>query len=106
MKPSDLKSHDTVAEQRRTRDVAYAAESNRLALAGAVATAVVHYRGARGLTQTQLGDLVGIRQPHVARLERGDVMPSVKTLERLVRAGVMEVHFERESTYVQVLATV
>jgi ribosome-binding protein aMBF1 (putative translation factor) len=55
------------------------------ALARAVAIAVVDYRAKHGLTQTQLAHRLGVRQPHVARLETGEHTPSIEMLQRLSR---------------------
>lgn len=104
MKLSDLTSHDEVRAARHARDPAYAVEADRLALADAVSTAVVRYRAERSLTQTAFATMLGWKQPHVARLERGDVTPSLETLERLARAGVIEVHVDRNGTVVRELA--
>ncbi|NKE08830.1 MULTISPECIES: helix-turn-helix domain-containing protein [Kocuria] len=105
MKLSELKSHDQIADGRREADPEYAAEADRLELADAVSRAVVRYRSEHNLTQTAFGNNFGWKQPHVARLERGDVTPSIETLQRLARAGVVEVHIEQERTYVQELAS-
>ncbi|SDS03517.1 Helix-turn-helix [Brevibacterium sandarakinum] len=105
MKLSDLKSHGEIVRERRETDSEYAAEADRLALANEVSLAVVHYRSEQELTQTAFGVMLGWRQPHVARLEGGDVAPSIETLERLARAGVIEVHIEQQRTYVRELAT-
>ncbi len=43
-------------------------------------------REASGLSQRQLAELVGIRQPNIARLEAGDVLPTLATLERVAEA--------------------
>jgi DNA-binding XRE family transcriptional regulator len=40
----------------------------------------------RGLTQTQLAEMVGTRQPSIARLENGSSVPSLSFLERIARA--------------------
>ena len=48
-----------------------------------VAVALVRYRADRGLPREQLGGLLGMTQPQVARLERGDTNPSMETLMRL-----------------------
>jgi len=40
------------------------------------------YRAATGLTQAQLGVLLGLTQPHVSRLERGDrTIRDIRVLE-------------------------
>lgn len=85
MKLSDLKSHDTIVRERRETDLEYAATTERLKLADAVSQAVVHYRSRHNLTQTAFGSLLGWKQPRVARLERGDIAPSIETLQRLKR---------------------
>ncbi|MCW2984107.1 MAG: helix-turn-helix domain protein [Conexibacter sp.] len=43
-------------------------------------------REARGLTQEAVGDLAGMTQSQYARIERGDVDPTIKTLKRLATA--------------------
>jgi len=43
------------------------------------------------LTQTAFGRLVGMRQPHVARLESGEHEPSLSTLARL--SATLDVDF-------------
>jgi len=49
------------------------------------------YRAEHGLTQTAFGRLVGMRQPHVARLESGEHEPSLSTLARL--SATLDVDF-------------
>jgi len=63
----------------------FKAEWERLTLARAVAVAVVGYRAKRRLTQGQLAQRLGVRQPHVARLELGEHTPSIEMLQRLAR---------------------
>lgn len=101
MRLSDLKREDEVRRIRRAKDPAYAAEADRLALAGAVSAVVVQYRAEHGLTQTAFAAKLGWKQPQVARLERGDVTPSFDSLQRLARAGVLEVHVGRTGTVVR-----
>ena len=40
----------------------------------------------RGLTQAQLAELVGTRQPSIARLENGNSFPSLSFLKRIADA--------------------
>lgn len=105
MKLADLKDHDTVVSERRRQDLEYSAEADRLALAEAVGLAVVRFRAEHALTQTAFGTLLGWKQPNIARLERGDITPSIETLQRLAHAGVIEVHIEQQRTYVRELVT-
>lgn len=46
-----------------------------------------------GLTQTELAERLGKAQSEVGRWERGEVVPSVETLLRVVRACELELHF-------------
>jgi predicted transcriptional regulator len=54
---------------------------------------VARLRILRGLTQEQLADLVGTRQPSIARLESGNAEPRLSFLRRVVEAldGDMEI---------------
>lgn len=47
---------------------------------------VARLRIQRGLTQAQLAELVGTRQPSIARLENGSSVPSLSFLDRIARA--------------------
>lgn len=79
----------TTSQEIHERDMAdpdYRAEYERTRLANDIAIRVLRYRSEHGLTQTAFGRLVGMRQPHVARLESGDHEPSLSTLARLAGA--------------------
>ena len=54
-----------------------------LALARAVAFAIERYRMEHKLSQRALAAKVGMKQPHIARLELGEHNPSIETLARL-----------------------
>ena len=41
-------------------------------------------RQERGITQKELGELSGIKQSAIARLERGSVNPTIETLQKLL----------------------
>lgn len=85
VKLSDL----VTAEELHERDLAdpdYRAEHERTRLANALAIRVLRYRAEHGLSQTAFGRLVGMRQPHVARLEAGEHEPSLSTLVKLSAA--------------------
>ncbi|MBV9336381.1 MAG: helix-turn-helix transcriptional regulator [Solirubrobacterales bacterium] len=71
-----------ISEQLRT-DPEFRAEWERTALARAVAVAVVRYRAEHDLSQRELGERLGMKQPQVARLELGEVNPSMETLTRV-----------------------
>jgi transcriptional regulator with XRE-family HTH domain len=77
-----------IAEQLRT-DPEFRAEWERTALARAVAIAIVRYRTQHDLSQRELADRLSMKQPQVARLELGEVNPSMDTLMRIsARLGI------------------
>jgi transcriptional regulator with XRE-family HTH domain len=51
-----------------------------------LASNVYRLRKDRGLTQEQLAEAVGVRQPRIAEVERGDANPRLLTLSRLAFA--------------------
>ncbi len=51
------------------------------------ATMIRSAREATGLSQQDLADRLGVRQPSVARLEREDADPRISTLERALNAA-------------------
>lgn len=52
------------------------------------------YRLEHDVSQAELGRRVGMRQPHIARLEAGDHEPSLTTLARLSRALGIEFYID------------
>lgn len=103
MKASDLPSHDEVlAEQ--LEDPGFRLEWDRTAFARAVANRVIAYRVEHGLSQAELGKLLGMAQSAVARLESGDREPSLSTLARLARRLDIEFHIDITPTSLQVTA--
>lgn len=52
---------------------------------------VRHHREMAGLTQAELGDKVGKALESIGRIERGEITPSLKTLEELARALKVDV---------------
>ena len=77
-----VKAKDLLAQQ-LANDPEFRAEWERTALARAIALAVVGYRVRHGLSQTQLATQLGVRQPHVSRLEIGEHNPTPEMLQRL-----------------------
>jgi transcriptional regulator with XRE-family HTH domain len=78
-----MKANDElIAEQLRT-ETEFSAEWERTALARAVAVAIVRYRTEHDFSQRDLAQRLGMKQPQVARLELGEVNPSMATLIRV-----------------------
>ena len=59
-------------------------EWDRTAVAREVSIWLLQYRRDHNLTQTELAQLLGWKQPAVARLESGEHEPSVSTLHHLI----------------------
>jgi DNA-binding XRE family transcriptional regulator len=85
VKLSDLTTAEEIHE-RNMADAAYRAEHERTRFSNDIAIRVLAHRTEHGLTQAAFGRLVGLRQPHVARLESGEHEPSLPTLVRLAAA--------------------
>jgi DNA-binding XRE family transcriptional regulator len=75
-------------------DPAYRAEWERARFAHEVAMKVIAYRVQHKLSQSQLARQLGMRQPHVARLEAGDHEPSLTTLRRLASCLGIAFHID------------
>jgi DNA-binding XRE family transcriptional regulator len=58
-------------------------ETEQRTLARAAQRALMEYRWQHSLSQLQLAERLGVKQPQVARLESGVVNPSVETLLRI-----------------------
>lgn len=82
----------------------YQAERERTALADLVSLQIVKYRADHGLSQRQLGDLLGMPQANIARLEHGSREPSFATLDRISRTlGIeFQIVFTRQGPRAQV----
>ena len=90
VKLSEMKTTDQLITEQMT-DLASRAECERTVLARAVALRLVRYRSEHALSQRDLAKLLDMEQPQIARLERGDVNPTLETLMRL--AGALEIEF-------------
>lgn len=49
-------------------------------------TALIQAREEKGLTQRELEAISGIKQPQIARMERGDVNPQINTVLKVLAA--------------------
>ena len=83
MKLSDLRNADAVHQDDLANDPDYRREYLETRFANQVAIQVIRWRTEHGLTQTKLAEMLGMRQPNIARLEAGEHTPSLDTLSRL-----------------------
>ena len=91
MKLSEIKTNDELLTEQLRTDPEFRAEWERTALARAVAVAIVRYRAEHELSQRDLAQRLGMKQPQVARLELGEVNPSMDTLMRI--SSRLEIEF-------------
>ncbi len=94
MKLSEMKINDEIVAEELASDAEFRAEWERTATARAVALSIIQYRAERALSQRELASLLGLKQPQVARLEAGDVNPSVETLTRISSRLAIDVMIE------------
>jgi ribosome-binding protein aMBF1 (putative translation factor) len=83
VKLSDLRSADAVHRDDLVKDPDYRREYLETRFASQIAIQVIRWRTEHGLTQTKLAEMLGMRQPNIARLEAGEHTPSLDTLSRL-----------------------
>jgi ribosome-binding protein aMBF1 (putative translation factor) len=86
VKLTEMRTADEIHERSMRNNPEYRREIERTQLANDVAIKVIRYRADHGLSQAQLARKLGMRQPHIARLEAGDHEPSVTMLGRLADA--------------------
>ena len=93
MKLNEMPTLQAVVDRQR-EDPEFREEWDRTVFAREVAIRIVRYRADRGLTQTQLAQAVGMKQPVIARLERGERPPSLATLARVTAGTGIEFHLD------------
>jgi DNA-binding XRE family transcriptional regulator len=91
MNLSDMVPLDTVIAEHR-QEPRFRQLWDETAFARSVATALVRYRAGQALTQQQLADLLGVRQPNIARLESGEKTPTLKELARITATTGLTFH--------------
>ena len=93
--PGRVKERDMkLSEMKRSEDVLthdledpqFRAEWERTASARIVAHRVLAFRAEHGVSQAELGSMLGMKQSAVARLEAGEHNPGLETLTRLSNA--------------------
>lgn len=90
MKLRDMKTFDEVLTE-DLKDPEFRARWERTALARALANRVIDYRADHGLSQGELAEQLGMKQPQVARLESAEHNPTIDTLIKLV--NVLDIEF-------------
>jgi transcriptional regulator with XRE-family HTH domain len=94
--------HSEYVRQREARDPAFKAAREALEPEFQFRRALIRARLDAGLTQEELAERIGTKQPAIARLESGSTRPSFETLQRL--AVALEVTFAVTPAGVEALA--
>lgn len=92
MNLADTIPADEALERARQRNPEFRKLWDESALAREVALKVFCYRTDHNLTQAQLGQLVGLSQPAIARLEDGEETPTLKTLTKISKLDNLSFH--------------
>jgi ribosome-binding protein aMBF1 (putative translation factor) len=80
---SAFKTPEELLTEQLRDDPEFRREWERTALARAVALALVRYRAERDMSQRDVAEALAMKQPQVARLERGEVNPGMEMLMRI-----------------------
>lgn len=74
------------AKEELLRDPKLRAAYNKIDLPHAVGEMIIEARIIKKLTQSQLAELVGTKQPSIARIENGSSLPSLSFLQKIADA--------------------
>lgn len=81
----NFKSHRQYVQEQVEKNPEFAAEYAKAQMETRFAVALAMLREERGLTQQEVADKAGLKQPMLARYENGQI-PTVPTLQRLAAA--------------------
>ena len=73
------------------KDPAFRAEHERTRLEFALTELLITSRMEQDLTQKELAEKSGVRQSNISRIEKGQAMPSLATLDKIAKALGKEV---------------
>lgn len=80
------KSHSQYIAERLESEPEFAAEWEEVQLEDQTASALAAFREQQGMSQRTLAEVSGIKQPMIARIERGGQVPTITTFGKLIRA--------------------
>ena len=81
-----MKAHRRYVREQIKRDPSFAQDLAAARAEVRLALMIVRLREERGWSQRDLAKKTGIKQPQIARLEKGGQMPTIETLWRLADA--------------------
>ena len=77
-----VKAHRQYTDEQIKRDPRFARDLEEAKVQVRIVM-IARLREKRGLSQRDLAKIVGVKQPQIARLEKGDHLPTLETLLRL-----------------------
>ncbi|MGH3545181.1 MAG: helix-turn-helix transcriptional regulator [Mycobacteriales bacterium] len=104
MKLSDMIPADQVFQRAERRNPELKKLWDETAFAREISLKVLRYRTEHSLTQAQLGELVGLSQPAIARLEDGEEQPTLKTLTKISQLDSLSFHLTVDHGAVEIAA--
>ena len=91
MRRARMKPHRQYVQEQSKSNPRFSKELAEARAQVRLAVMIVQLREQRGWTQRKLAEQTGIKQPQIARIEKGDQMPTLETLWRLADALNAEV---------------
>jgi predicted transcriptional regulator len=98
-----MKTHRQYIDEQIQKNPKFAEDLSEADRAVTIAVEIAKLRERRGLSQTQVAQLAGMKQPQIARLESGAYFPQLGTLRKLL--GVLGGKLELSSTVCRLTAT-
>lgn len=81
-----MKAHRRYVKEQIKRDPRFAKDLEEARAEVRLAVMIARLREERGWSQRDLAKITGIKQPQIARIEKGGQMPTLETLWRLADA--------------------
>lgn len=81
-----MKAHRRYVKEQIKRDPRFAKDLEEARAEVRLAVMIARLRKERGWSQRDLAKITGIKQPQIARIEKGGQMPTLETLWRLADA--------------------
>ncbi len=81
-----MKAHRQYVKEQIKRDPTFAKDLVEARAEIRLAVLIARLREERGMSQRELAKMTGIKQPQIARIEKGGQVPTLETLWRLMDA--------------------
>lgn len=98
-----MKTHKQYIDEQVKKNPKFAEDLSNADRDVAIAVELAKLRELRGLSQTEVAQLTGMKQPQIARLESGAYLPQIGTLRKLL--GVLGGKLELGANVCRLTAT-